>query len=279
MRKASIHIYEEQLASLLKSELADMNITKVNCDKLAISICQQAKLQSLSTRALFITNDKQKRDAAKVSMAGMTATSTFITTIILVRRQLKHRGLQMPKPGTQEYLAYKEPAKLAMEFCEEFGLKTKEGFKAYCQIAISKMKNFSVPKIRSMHESIVKEYEAREAIRLDPDPEQTEVAHELYRALVAERVGYSQSYKDLPEKYACFVEVAKRAKELRLALHFYMKSQFDAMDWRSGLPDPYQLVGLKADERVFKYCYENNIKLGGLGANKKKVDFEALKRI
>jgi DNA repair exonuclease SbcCD nuclease subunit len=140
------------------------------------------------------------------------------------------------------------------------------------------MKNYSIHKIKPMHESIVKEYEALEVIRTDKNPEQTAAAHEIYRKMVAERVGFSQSYEKLPEKYACFVEVATRCAELKISLTYYMKAQFEAMDWRSGMPDPYQLIGLKADERVYKYCYENGIKLKA-ATPEKKIDFKALKNM
>ena len=53
----------------------------------------------------------------------------------------------------------------------------------------------------------------------------------------------------------------------------YIKAQFASFEWRDGVPDPIQMVGDKALERLNKYLYQNNIQVK---KNGKKVNWDKI---
>lgn len=277
MRIASIHINEKQLIEVLATIESKYDIQiNAKLDYLAGLIVEEAKSYSLVNRSIQVTNAKLKRDTDKVQMAGRDSTAIFVGVIHLLRRQMKHRGLILPKPGSPEWLNYKEVTSLATEFCNEFGFSQKEGFKKYAEIGISKIQNFSIFKFKNLHEAIFKEYDATAKIGNDRNAKLTFQAHNYYTKLVQERIGFCQGYSKDPVKYACFIDAVKTAIEFGIDPRTYIKAQFAGFDWRSGIPDPLQLNGVKAIERLQSYCFEQGIKLGKENQDK-KINFNKIK--
>lgn len=165
---------------------------------------------------------------------------------------------------------------MATEFSNEFGLPIKDGYKEYLQIGIGMMKNFGFNKFKSMHSSICQVFESKQEIDSDPSPNKTTLIYELYLRKVNQKLGWeSNDFKDNPIKYACFVKAKKDATKLKIDLKVYIDSQFAFFEWgeKTIIPDPFQLYGEKAIERVRKYCYENNITT----ATKKKLNLNKIK--
>jgi hypothetical protein len=238
-------------------------------------ILEKAKTKSCNSRSILSSNEKMEKKVEKVILAGRNVTGIFAQLWILNRRKLHHKGLTIPKPGDNEWLNYKQAAKLASEFCNEFDLKPKEGMNEYIRLGLTKMKNVSVFKFTSLHSSICSTYESKKEIDSDHDPEITEEAYGVYGMLVARKIGeFSNNYKEIPEKYVCFKRAKEEAKKLNLSMSSYIEAQFWGMEFRSGIPDPYQLYGDKAVERAIKYCYEKNISL----KPQKKIDFGKIKK-
>lgn len=264
----------------MKKELQELDVDNCFNDKqiieLAGRITDTAKSYTLTHRSITVTNDKLKRDTNKVVATGRSNTVLFASIITLIRRRRKHRGITTPKPGTDEFLNYKEAASLATEFCNEFGIEMKKGYQKYIEIGMDKMVNFSVFKFKNMHAGIIKHYDAELKISSDKYPEQTKRAHSVYLKLIQERIGFAQGFEKLPEKYACFVEVAKISMEHGIDTSDYIRAQFQGFDFSSSIPDPYQLTGVKAIDRLQKYAFENTLKLGGNNKTH-KINFSKIK--
>lgn len=243
-------------------------------DEVARMIVEKAKTYSINSRSVYVTNDKLLKKTDKVQLANRSNTGTFAMQLLLVRRKLKHRGLQLIKPGDNDWLGLKEVTKLATEFCNEASINTKQGYRDYIEIGMGMMKNFSVFKFKSIHSAICNRYEAIQEIQKDRTPEETEKIHSHYLSVISEKVGFTQGYKDIPEKYVCFVKAKEEAHKLGISAKQYIQAQFGAFEWKSGIPDPMQLTGIKAIERVQRYAFENQIKLG---PQSRSINFKKIK--
>lgn len=241
---------------------------------IASSIIYQARGYAINNRKITVTNDKLKRDTQKVSASGRSSASLFSTILTLVRQKAKHRGITTPKVGSDEWLAYKDATKYATEFCQEFGLNLKEGYHTYIQLGLEKMKNFSIYKFKTLHGPITRTYEAIAEIQADKHAQQTKELHTLYLTQVANRTGFSQSYENNPEKYVCFTRAAGNARDLGASLAHYISAQFEGFEWCNSIPDPVQLYGDKAKERVIKYYFAQGLKLR---AHTTTIDFKKIK--
>ena len=270
MREPGVHITKGQLAHILRKMGLD------SPESVSETICSHAKRFTLSHRSVVSTNQQIEKKAEKVRASSKSEAGLFAQLLVIARRRAHHRGIQISKPGTTEWLTIKEICKLATEFANEFDLPLKEGYMAYLESGLSKMKHFSLVKFKNMHSSICDEYEAKRDIKEDEYPEKTREAHDIYMGMIADRTGNSTGYTKQPEKYKYFVEVRKQAKESGISVKDYIKAQFAALDWANAYPDPAQLVGVKALQRLDKWAYEKNIRLG---EKVKTVDFKKLKRV
>lgn len=249
---------------------------KWDSKKLSKQLIEKAKSYSCSSRAITVTNDKLLKKTEKMKLSSRSKTGIFARILLLVRRQFKHRGLHIIKPGDKDWLDLKEPCKLATEFCNEFGIAIKEGYTMYLQIAMSMMAKYSIYKLKSLHEAICNRFEAKQEIERDKTPKETEEIYSHYVLRISEKVGFSQDYKAIPEKYVFFVKAKEEANKLGISYKEYIRAQFTALEWANGIPDPAQLIGTKGKERVIKYAFENNIQLRQAGPVS-KVNFKKVK--
>ena len=243
-------------------------------ERMGRKIVEKAKSLSLNSRNVYVTNDKLLKKADKVQLASRSNTGMFAQQLILIRRKLKHRGLQLIKPGTPDWINLKEVTKLATEFSNEFSMNIKQGYREYIETGMGMIKNFSIFKFKGIHAAICNRYEVLQEIREDSKPDSTELIHNYYLGIISEKTGLTQGYKAIPEKYVYFIRARKEADKLGIGLKDYIKAQFGAFEWKSGIPDPMQLVGVKAVERVQKYAYENGIKLG---PQSRTINFKQIK--
>lgn len=278
-REPSIHITESQLAIAMQRAADDSSVDflgHANWKDMARQTLVEAKTQSLSRRSLYSSNAKLQQKADKVKLIGRSETGIFAQILLLTRRKIHHKGLHLIQPNDPEWIQLKETAKLATEFCNEFELTMKEGYTIYLQIGINKMKNFTIHKFKSMHASICKFYETSLEIESDKTPEKTSIFYNLYIAKVNEKLGWENNdYKENPEKYVCFVKAKELAVKFGIKPTVYINAQFAGMEWgdKAMIPDPLQLYGDKAIERVRRYCYEHNITI----REQKTIDFKKLK--
>lgn len=258
MRVPSIHITVGALAKILAELLhTEGSPITYKTDELAQAVAIKAKGLALSHRSITVSNDKLKRDAGKVAVLGRSDTAIFGQILTLVRKQHHHRGISLPKAGTPEFIQLKDTAKLATDFMNEFGLDKRVAYKAYITLGLKKMKNFSIHKFPAMHGSICKDYESISLIDSDVNSQLTKGAHDYYLGKISSKIGLAQGYEDNPEKYLCFVEMTATCLKRKVRVKDYIDAQFDGFAWRDGVPDPFQLNGDKAMERLQKYLFEN----------------------
>ena len=65
------------------------------------------------------------------------------------------------------------------------------------------------------------------------------------------------------------------ADEFGVSYSDYIKAQFQAFEWRSSIPEPIQMTGDKARDRVIKWAFESNVNLKK--NTEKKIDFLKIK--
>lgn len=259
MRLPSIHITEERLAILIREVLPDFSNVS---EALAKDIVNRAKTHSLSSRSIYASNEKMHQKTEKIKLVGRSETGIFAQMLHMTRRKMHHRGIQLIGPNDKDWVNLKETAKLATDFCNEFSLPIKDGYQQYLNIGFDKMKNFSIYKFKSIHSAICKYYEAYQEILQDPTPEQTKKYYHYYTAKINERIGnIGEDLNKNPEKYLGFVKAKLEGNRLLLTAKEYIDAQFEAMEWANTIPDPLQLYGEKALERVQRYCYKHGISL------------------
>jgi hypothetical protein len=264
VRDPSIHIKESDLIRLIKDK------------DLAQSIVKKAKSLSVSSRSVYANNNKLEKKVEKLKLASRSDAGKFAQALLLIRRKFKHRGLQLIGPTDTEWLILKDICVGATEFCNEFGFKLELGYREYITIAMGMMKNFSLNKFKSLHGPICNIFEAQSEIQRDKSPERTSKAHDFYVATIHEKIGFAKGYDTVPEKFVYFIRMVGLADSMGIDTRTYIKAQFAGMDWRGGIPDPMQLVGDKALQRVQQYCFEHNIKLG---KQSQGIDYSKIKGI
>jgi hypothetical protein len=195
----------------------------------------------------------------------------------MLRRKYKHRGITLIQPGSRDWLEIKEICKLATEFSNEFEFSLKEGYKEYIEIGIKLMKSYSLSRFKYLHSNIYQRYELVDEIARDKYPDKTDALYKHYMKRVNQKIGWTATnIKDDCTKYVYFVRVRKEAEDIGIAWGVYIDAQFEGLEWANAIPDPSQMVGVKALERVMKFCYENNITLKPTG--QKKIDFSKIKK-
>lgn len=277
-REASIHITESALKGILKKTITG----KVkDFDLLVNQILIRAKEYSLSNRSLLATTQKQRKQGDKIKQSSLQDAMTMAKAIFLVRKTLKHRGIEMSKAGSRDWPFIKTISCNANEYCEYHKGDTKDGaYTTYVRYACKKMAKFSLPKLQSMHQSIMEELEALEKLDAYPDKKLIERAYKAYNQFIIKNVGsILTDYSKMPDKYIYFLEVVELTKKFKITPEVYIESQFEGLAWRNGIPDPAQLTGDKAQERLQKYLYENKVRIGDGGSEEKISKFKSLKNL
>lgn len=271
MRSPSLHIFEKDLVKIFKQlDIYDVNMSY---KKLAHEILLHSKKYSLTKRIILINNEKLKKKTGRLVLSEIKSAAYFSKLAYLIRKQKKHRGINITKVGSRDWINVKEVTKLAIDFCNDFDLGIEKGFKIYIDIGLNKMKKFSWLKFNNLHQSISIEYESRLEIEDDESPKETKQACDVYERILLEGSGITFNYITLPEKYKYFIEVKKIVKNLGISINDYIKAQFAALEWVGAIPDPSQLVGDKAISRVQDYLMKNKPK-----SKEKEFDWRKIKK-
>lgn len=259
-RDPGIHIRFSKLILVLEDILDKSLYGKKDIRILAELIFDKGKGHSITSRSITITNDKLLKATTRISLSSRDDTSIFAHHLLLIRRKHKHKGLTIAKPGSSDWLQIKTIAKLANEFCNDFGLNKEKGYTKYIELGLKRMKRFGLTKFQQLHQGITEEYEAINLIECDLTPDLTIKAYEAYCKCVLERIGNLMvDYKNMPEKYVYFIKAKDAASRFNVPIMAYIKSQFDGMDWMNRIPDPLQLVGDKSHERLQSYLIKNPV--------------------
>lgn len=267
-REPSIHISESRFKIILKASLANYKV--LGGDYLVEQILLQARKHSLTNRVLLATNQKNRKASTKLVQSTLEDARLFSKTLLQVRRQLHHRGVVQIKEDSKDWLLIKQITELALAFSEAFNLSKEQGFKHYISIALKKLNLFALTRFMSLHEIICKEYEAFEMIQNDPHPNATKEAINYYSSILLKKTGEAPDYYKLPEKHRYFINLVDEASIMNVSIKVYIDAQFHAFNWKQAVPEISQMVGPKAYERVTKYMYEHDIKVG---KTVKAIDF------
>ena len=269
-REPSIHITETQFRRVIRKILvvtnSELEEIFINCSK-----------YQLTTRKLNLTNERVEKKAKMLISSDKGDAQVFANLLFHVRKQLKHRGITAIKEGTRDWLILKEVCKLANEFCESFRLDKRDGYIEFIKIALSKMNKFSINKVQSMCAGISDAYAAKIEISQDEYPEITNRGYQRYNSKVLDRTGLTFNYKEQPEKYVFFIRVAQICIEMGITPENYIDSQLESFVFKDSIPDPAQLVGVKAKDRAVKYMFDSGKKIKQ--EVESKVNFKAIKNV
>ena len=263
LRKASLHIYEEDLKGLF-IQFFDESGNELPCapDDLVNYIMIKGKqLQILSRSELGMIKKEQNKVERIVGSATGDA-QLFATTYYSLRLKAHHRGITRIREGTTEWQFVKEGAKLANEFEKSFEYTTKkEAYIVYIRCFMALVNGSpSLRRINSLHEKIMSRMEANESISRHPNIEQIGLMHDHYQRKVFEKTGNNFDYKNTPEQFIHFALAYDHAMNIGLSPNQFVDAQFEAMDFASAIPYPTQLSNEKASERAIRWMAQNSIK-------------------
>lgn len=248
-REPSIHITKSDLRKVLKT-------LGIKEEYFVIEIMKRSKTYSLNSRNVVVTNDKLEKKVNKIVQSSRKDADLFAQLVYAIRKSKKHRGISHMKPGSKDWDILKEVAASALDFCNEFDLKRRDGFIEYIKIGMDKMKKFSLLKFKALNENISESYEAKLEINKDPEPDITESMYKVFFQTIMEETGIPDESRDIPERYVWFVRAKEEAKKMDIDPILYIEAQFAGLDFANSIPHPTQLVGMKARDRVMRYAYK-----------------------
>lgn len=259
-RDASIHVRESDLVKVLKGIFKRETIGELNNEELAKQIVEHSRPFSVY-RSITISNDRVQKHANKVMKASRDDTYKVAQLIFFTRQQLKHRGIQVIKPGSKDWEMVKEITDNAINFCNEFSFNKDVGFKKFILIALKKMNKVALNRIPSMYSAICETHMAMDIIENDGNSLGTETLYKVYQSKVIMEAGLMNDYRKLPDKYQYFVKAREVADKYNVNYEDYVIAQFEGLEFTGNYPDPVQLTGEKALERLTKYLHKNNIRV------------------
>lgn len=265
-REPSIHITKSKLKQILFNIF---EVDKRDVDTVTNEILKRAKPYSLTNRLLI--NQLNEKKVERINNSDISDASLFSSILLTVRRKMKHKGLTQIKTGSRDWLMVKEITMLANNFCQENDLTKRQGYIEFINIGVGLMGRFMLMKFLGLSEAISNRYDVLQELRQDNNKELTEKMHKLYQRLMIENTGGFVNYQNLPEKYVYFYRLIKEAQIHNLVPETYLKAQFMSFEGRNSYPDPIQLVGDKALNRVGRYLQEHEIKPTQTNINWSKI--------
>ena len=260
-REASIHIIKSRLSEIIEEIMGSQKHGVVcSSDVIVDKIFSMAKIYSINSRNVIVTSNRIEKKARRIIESSRADADLFARLVYAIRMNRKQKGISPIRTSGKEWDLVKEITASALNFCEEFNLKKREGFIKYIEIGISKMIKFNLIKFPSMYEGICENYISTQEILRDDDPLGTKEMCEYYIQHIADYTGIFEKLIDIPEKYVYFVRARKIANEINVPGIVYIKAQFEGLDFAKGIPHPIQLIGPKALERVNRYSYKRNFK-------------------
>lgn len=259
MREPSIHVKEKDLIKILE----DIDYGVHSPEYIAKEITRRAKSKTLNNRSVSVSNNKLDRDI-KTLIKSSESDSMLLANLIyhIRRRKTKLYTSKKIDKDSKEYTQLKELTKVCVEFCNTFNFDKKEGFTKYLELAIPKITSSLnyVQKLINMAEKIYQLQEAQLVIDSDENSNETRNIHDEYVGLIATKTGLTNDYTNNPIIYCKFIEVREITDKLDIPVDIFIKAQFHGLSWTDSFPEPHQLVGEKAIERLNKYMYENKIR-------------------
>lgn len=273
-REPSIHVTRTTLHALLK-EYEYRYALGIDIDSLVEYLLQYGSNYQIDKRLPLASFIKDVKKVIEGTMAPKDETALMAQIIHLLRwKDNKFKAGAIIKDGDSAWKKTKEIAALGNRFCEAYSLKKDVGYKKYISIYMMiKTKSFSLQSINARHDFICDTYEAQLRIEDDDHREDTERAHEEYQRRVFERTGNKMDYHKNPVQYAHFIGAIDQANRINLTPEDYIESQFQQLDWKSGIPKPAGFDTDMALERALTWMAETEHK----GADETDINERYLK--
>jgi hypothetical protein len=264
LREPSIHIKEKQLKKALKKILREeLGAKDVDHKYLAKRLLEISKGKSCNNRNIVVSNEKLAKKSKVIISAQKADTLLLADIIFKVRKgKLKHKGVKKIDQNHPDWSKLKQLVTCCINFCNDNNLEKKKGFISYITMGLQKISSTRqyIHKLINMEESISNEYQFVLDIQNDENPTETRQIHDYYVSMINTNTGIAQPFTDNPSKYVKFIEVRKLTDELNIPFDIFIKAQFYGLAWADSFPEPGQLTGDKAMERLNKYMYKNKIK-------------------
>lgn len=229
-------------------------------------------------RVVLVSNDRVEKKVTNLLRSDKPDNQLMAMIILAFRRSKKHLGVRLINQTSREWDILKKITEDANEFYqtfhEDFNDK-KDAYKTYIEIGSSKMQKFGINKLVNMAESIGMTHQSNRDMRELSHLSQTaNRAYNLYTQRIYNQTGIPINYQDNPDKMISFYHIAKYCTDKNIPVNIYLDAQFNGFGFRDILPEPLQMVGQKAEERVSKFLFDNGIT--AKKTNKKEVDFKAI---
>lgn len=263
MRDPGIHITESELAKILEQIWEGPPFAEKGWQKeLATKIVRLAKNKTLTSRSVTISSELIEKRVKKQLRANVGDTKMMADLIYKIRYRRGHRGIAKIKEGSAEYTKIKGLVEVCIQFCQDYELGKKEGFTIYLTLGLQRISSSLniITKLVNMAESISQIYQDELLIKDDNNKAETLEIIKYYSTLIVEQTGMVPNIESDPRKMARFVEVRKVTDEIDIPHQIYIDAQFQGLKWTDSYPEPNQLIGDKAIERVNKYMFENKIR-------------------
>ena len=272
-RQPSIHITRSKLWQILKDYMYDsrdiiepLEEEKVEqeVNEMVEFIMIEAKPFALDKRSITVTNQKLAKEVEKKTSNNKLHFMKLAKIIVMVRRDMKHRGVKAIDINSPEYNSLKRLSTIIEQYAEDYGMDFQKASIDYVTRGLKKISSFRnyVGKLCDMSETIALEKDANDLINTDPSKRYTKDIHDKYVAIINTKTGIAEGYIDNPIKYVHFIEVGNICKKYNIEPSLYLEAQFEGLAWTDSFPEPSQLVSDKAIERLNKFLYTKKIKLG-----------------
>ena len=282
-REPSIHVAEGNLVKALKEVLGAVKVRQmgISIETIVNEVLIRSKRYSLSQRSLLATTQKERKTVDKIKTTSLEDAVNLAQILYQVRRSLKHRGIEISKPGSRDWPFIKTITQNANEYFEYYGDSKTQAYRDYLLAMCKKMQKFSLPKLQGMHSQMMGEFDAIEKLKDNPYPDFTDKAYKYYNKLIINNLGtVLTDYSKIPNEYIYFMEVAIICKDLKITPDVYIDSQFEGLSWTNGVPAPPQLIGEKAQKRLQDYLFTNKIRIKEDTSSEERVSkFKDLRKL
>lgn len=258
-RDPSLHITKSNLARILAE--VEFN-ARTNPMSLADAIMTASIPYQIKDRYLqLLEQNKVTKDKITRSIkADQTTSDQDVGKMNLILHTLRMASNPHVKPkpilrDSKDYLMLKDITKLAIIFCETFGIENKnEGFKEYLTIGLSLMRNYSLNRFKYYDNRIHEDLNARVTLAHDPDKEGTE----SFKEMLVEAMRYYSSMeffikKDEHHSLLHVYHGRVHADEVGAEHDDWIIAQFEGLAFLDTLPELSQFYGENALGRYKKY--------------------------
>lgn len=271
IREASIRIR----LSRLQNALLKAGLNKDELELFLNTIISQSKKDNLSHRSMIIDSKKKEKIAVKSLTSTDSDIEMFNNILFFMRKKAKHRIGRKFAKGTKNYTIVMKASELAVDFCNEFKLRRKEGFTKYISIFIKLSGNkVWLDNLINKYEYYCEYYEAERLVLKDKNVAITNDLINLFEGEIMRVTGLSDETLSMFDK-ASFVKAAEICVDIGISGTDYMAAQFEGLDFLGGIPHISQLSNDKARSRVIKYMAKHKIK-SGLKPIVKKLDWNKI---